>query len=716
MISYDEENRIFQLDTQGTSYCIGIVDGGYAAHLYYGEKIGHTDLTYLLRLHDYVWPPSELPDEKTSFFDRLPQEYPVEGLGDYREPCLMLRSQRGLISPELLVTGWQIGKRKAKLPGLPCAFGENSETLTLVLEDEVSGVEVTLFYTLFTDTDVIVRSTRIRNKADAPVWLVRALSACLELPEGPGRTLTFGGAWAYEHIPVYRKTGYGGTVSESRRGAPGHGGQPFMGLIYDRGDVFAMHLIYSGSYLAKLGENHWGDYRMVMGIHPDCFEWKLEAGEDFYTPEAVLVSAKDQDGMTHSLHDFYRRHLIRDIEKPRPILINNWEATYFDFDAEKILSIARAASKCGIEMFVLDDGWFGEGRMTPSGSLGDWTASRSKFPEGLQNIGKELAKLGLFFGLWFEPEMISEKSRLYEAHPDWVMCQNTREPGRCRDQWMLDLTNPDVRDYLFAQMASAIREGGIRYVKWDMNRTLTDVGSSCLPSDRQMEIMHRHVLGVYDIQERLLQEFPDLLIENCASGGARFDPGMLYYSPQIWCSDNMDPLERMRIHEGTAMLYPLSAIGSHVPKSTNDITGRTVPFASRVISAMFGTFGFELDITELTEDERKEICSQVDQYKKIWPLILHGDYYNLASCLDNEYWSAYEVVSKDALCGFVVFRQILTRPDGRSMRVLWKGLDAERDYDVGGTVYSGDALMKAGYLFPCIRQDFYLSMVEFHAL
>lgn len=716
MIAYNEAKQIFQLDTPGSSYCIGLVDGKYAAHLYYGRRLPQdADVSYLLRLHEYVQPPSERPGEKTGFFEKLPQEYPSDGLGDYREPCLAARGMEGGIFPELVLKSWSISGKTVQLPLLPSCFGNNAETLELLLCDEVTGLEASLFYTVFEDADVVVRSARIRNGGEAPVFLRRALSACLELPAGKARTLTFGGTWAKEHIPVWRQAGEGGTVSESRRGAPGHGGQPFMALQYEDGDIFAMHLVYSGSYLAKLGQDAFGDYRMVLGIHPDCFEWKLEKGEVFYTPEAVLSFAENLDGMTHVFHDFYRRHLIRDVGKPRPILINNWEATYFDFDERRILSIAKAAADAGIEMFVLDDGWFGEGRMTAEGSLGDWTASRRKLPGGLERLSAELKKTGLLPGLWFEPEMISERSLLYREHPEWVMREPGRKPGLCRHQWMLDFSNPEVREYVFQSIARAVRAGDVRYIKWDMNRTLTDTGSSFLPADRQMELMHRHVLGVYEVQERIRQEFPELLLENCASGGARFDPGMLYYSPQIWCSDNMDPLDRMEIHEGTAMLYPLSAIGSHVPKSPNDITGRRTPLAARAVSAMFGTFGYELDITALSREEREELRGQVNRYRRIRPYIMDGDYYRLMSAFDSGFCTAYEVVSKDGLGGFVVFMQKTAPPNGRSVRIRFKGLCPDRNYVLEGEEYSGDILMKAGYLFPYRKQDYYSEIIEFHA-
>lgn len=717
MISYDNETKIFHLDTPHTSYCMALIDGRYLSHLYYGERIGRSDLTYLLRLHDYILPPSERPDEMATFWDRLPHEYPTEGRGDFRETCLGARNAGGLLSLEPVLTDWKIHREKKTIPGLPASFGDNAQTLEIDLTDKVSGLALQLFYTVFQDADVVVRSAAVRNGGKAPIYLNRALSACLSLPEGKGKTLTFGGAWAREHMPVWREAGYGGTISESRRGAPGHSGQPFMGFLYDQGGLYGMHLIYSGSYLAKLDMDSFGDYRMAVGIHPDTFEWKLEAGDIFYTPEAVLFyTPLGTEGMTGILHDFYRLHLIRNFKKNRPILINNWEATYFDFDKDRILSIAKEAAGLGVDTFVVDDGWFGKGRMQPSGDLGDWVPSKKKLPGGLRDLSAGLKALGLKLGLWFEPEMVSEDSDLFRVHPDWVLHQEGRAPAKCRDQWVLDLSNPQVREYLITSISAAIREGEVSYIKWDMNRMLSDAGSSFLPPDRQGEIWHRHILGVYEIQEQLLALFPNLIIENCASGGARFDPGMLYYSPQIWCSDNMDPVDRARIHEGTAMLYPLSAIGSHVSKSPGDITGRTSSFRTRGITAMFGCFGYELDITGLTGDEKSQISRQIDRYKELRPLFFEGDYYCLHPIGEKDRYQVLEIVSKDKQRGCIFFFQALSEANGRSLRVRLKGLSEDLCYEIRGKVYRGDALLKAGIFLPYVKQDFYAEIIAFKAL
>ncbi|MEE8826941.1 MAG: alpha-galactosidase [Eubacteriales bacterium] len=565
------------------------------------------------------------------------------------------------------------------------------------------------------------------------------------------------GTWAREHRISTQEIGYGGVSAEALRGECGHSSQPFIAILSegcgeDSGEVYAMHFVYSGNFLAKVQKDPFDQIRMVMGIHPETFEWKLEPGAAFDTPEAVLVySDTGLGGMTRVLHDFYRKHLIRSPWqfRERPILINNWEATYFDFDSDKLVSIADAASRLGINMLVCDDGWFGAHRDQPSSGLGDWTVNEKKIhpvyetvpengtacglsdekrPEktdGMRSLIGALKARGMKFGLWFEPEMISKDSDLFRKHSDWVLHLKGREPGLCRDQWVLDYSNPAVTDFIFESIAALLRKYDIAYLKWDMNRPLTDAGSEYLPADRQGEIWHRHVLGLYSIQERLINEFPELLIENCSSGGARFDPGMLYYSPQIWCSDDMDPIERLSIEEGTELLYPLSTMGAHVCKSPNDISKRVVPFATRALMAMTGTFGYELDITKIPEKERNEIPAQVRLYKEIRPLIQQGDLYRIASFRTNHEWDAICVISKNKAEGFLMYVQGLYVPNAKSRRICLKGLDPDRRYSLTEIsserpdltekklgAFGGDTLMHAGILLKRPDMDFGAVMVR----
>jgi alpha-galactosidase len=702
-ITYNDRIKTWKLDTPNTSYIIGVVDEKYLAHIYYGARVEDDNLSYLLRPEEIV-PPSIKPEEQLGFMDFVQLEYPCQGIGDFRECCLSVKREDGQIGCDLTYKSYEIVNGKDRIKGLPTCFGENAKTLVIRMTDEISALEVLLSFTVYEDCDAVIRSAKIQNIGKRAFYLERAMSACLDLELENCEVITECGAWAREHIIERTKLNHAAICAESMRGEEGHDAMPFMAVVssntdQNSGEVYAAQLVYSGNFLAKVKKNPHDQIRMVMGINPETFTWKLGSGQSFRTPEAVLVySACGLGQMTRTFHDLFRNHLIRQdwVRKERPILINNWEATYFDFDKDKLLEIGREAKKRGIELQVLDDGWFGYNRNQPSGGLGDWYVNEDKLEGGLKGLTDELDKIGMKFGLWFEPEMICEDTDLYKKHPEWVLHQTGRIPARARDQWLLDYSNPEVRDYIFESIAGIVRSVPVVYIKWDMNRAISDVGSDYLPADRQGEIWHRHVLGVYEIQERLTEEFPYLLLENCSSGGARFDAGMLYYSPQIWCSDDMDPVERLSIQEGTAMLYPVSAIGSHVAKSPNDISWRSVSFESRAVAAMFGTFGYELDITKLPEEERNQIPGQIERYKSVRKLILEGNYYRIASYRENKEYDAYMIVSGDKKEAFMVYMQVLSKPNSISRRVKLQGLDPEVHYDVNGAIYGGDVLMNAG--------------------
>lgn len=720
MISISKKENIFRLDTPNTSYVLGVEDGRYLCHMYYGAAVSDDDLLYLLRTQEAPWTPAVNPGEKLGFYGRCHFEYPCFGTGDFREACLNVRNAQGQSGAELFYQTYALYEGKKPLPGLPSSFGSGCQTLEIKLSDPVLDLEAVLSYTVFDDVDVITRSVSVTNRSEHPLFLTRVLSACLDMDNtaatrsgteaeragecGGFRALTFGGAWAREHIIQTQEIACSGITAESMKGEPGHETQPFIAAVsrdcgQDSGEVCAMHFVYSGNFIAKIQKDAFDSLRMVIGIHPETFEWKLEPGETFQAPEAVLVySARGLGGMTRTLHDFYRAHLIRSPwqYRERPVLINNWEATYFDFDIHRLLELAGEAQKCGIEMLVCDDGWFGEQRDSPEGGLGDWFVNEKKLEGGFGALRESLRKKGMRFGLWFEPEMIAPQSRLFREHPDWVLRMHEREPGLCRGQWVLDFSNPEVLDYLFTQMSSVIRENAVDYVKWDMNRPLCDAGSSYLPADRQGELWHRHVLGLYELQERLLQAFPELLLENCSSGGARFDPGMLYYSPQIWCSDDMDPIERLSIQEGTELLYPLSTIGAHVCREVNDITGRSVPFETRALTALTGTFGYELDITQLSAEEKEAIPGQIRRYKSVRRLIQEGDYYRLASWRLQHDLDITEVLSKDRAEGFLLLVQPLGVPNAASRRICLRGLDPQALYEVSGEGILGNIGHSAG--------------------
>ena len=723
-ITYFEKERIFKLDTPNSSYVIGIVDKeNFVGHVYYGKKLRDANIAYLLRTGEGPFVPSENNRERVSFYDTFPMEYAGNGLGDYRRSSISVRTAGGHTAVSLFYVSHKIYAGKPGLAGLPATFGDENacETLELLCEDPVLGLKVTLLYTVFSDVDVITRSVRIENDGEM-LYLTKALSFSMDMDNRDFTLLTMHGSWARERMLEHRKVKKGFMGVESVRGESSHQEHPFMALAagnadQSQGEVYGMHFVYSGNFIGQVELGQFDTVRVGMGIHPENFCWKLEKGESFQTPEVVLVySDTGYDGMTHQFHELYRNHLIRSEykDKKRPILINNWEATYFDFNTEKLLSIAKKASELGIEMLVMDDGWFGH-RNDDSSSLGDWYVNEEKLNGGLKHLVDEVNKLGLKFGIWFEPEMISPDSKLYEAHPDWAIQIPGRAGSLCRNQYVLDLTRKEVRDYAYESVASILRSANIEYVKWDMNRQLSDIGSYGLPADRQGELYHRYVLAVYEMQERLVTEFPHLLLENCSGGGARFDPGMLYYSPQIWCSDDTDAVERLKIQESTAMIYPLSTMGAHVSDCPNHTVGRVTPFETRGHVALAGTFGYELDVTKIPEEDRQMIPKQVAMYHKYNDLVRSGDYYRIASYQENHYFDCYEVVSKDKSEALVTFVQVINRPNYKSRRITLKGLDPQKNYCLEGedTVYAGDTLMYAGILIQNPWGDFQSKLLHF---
>ena len=689
MIKFNEKNNTFRLDTPNSTYCITVAKKGYIGHSYYGKTIGNDDISYLLRQFEYFMSDGEVFREKHTLLDFLPQELPTEGLGDFRESALAISNANGNNGVELKYKSYKITKGAKALPGLPSVFGDNCDTLEITTEDPILGLEVILVYTVFDDVDAIVRSTRIVSKAKEPVYIKKALSAAFDIDNDNYDLITLHGSWARERHIDRHPVHHGKQGVLSMRGETSHQEHPFMALLdhkadYNSGSVYGMNFIYSGNFVADCQLNQFESIRMVMGINPENFCWKLNPGESFDTPQTVLVySDKGLNGMSHTFHDLYREHLIRSPYKKamRPILINNWEATYFNFDTEKLLDIAREASKDGIEMLVMDDGWFGK-RNSDNCSLGDWVVNEDKVKGGLKHLVDEVNKLGMKFGIWFEPEMISPDSDLFRAHPDWAIQIPGREPGMSRQQYVLDITRKEVEDYAYEAVAKILRSANIEYVKWDMNRQLSDIGSTNLPSDQIGEFYHRYVLALYRMQERLITDFPKLLLENCSGGGARFDPGMFFYSPQIWCSDDTDAIERLSIQEGTSLVYPLSTMGAHVSVCPNHAVGRVTPFKTRGYVALSGTFGYELDITKLPPEERSQIPHQVELYKKYSDLVRNGDYWRVASYSQNHEYDCWMSVSKDKNQALVTFVQVLNHPNYKSRFIKLSGLDPDKQYKV----------------------------------
>lgn len=705
-----EEEKIFKLDTRNTTYVIAVVDDEqFLGHVYYGKKLKEVHLDGLLRIHENPFVPSRNNRDRVSFLDSFPMEYPAHGLGDYRESCINIRTEKGNVGLALSYVSHKITEGKDGLEGLPASFGEagECETLKILCEDKVTGLQVILQYGIFDEADVITRSVKVVNTGKEDLYLTKVYSACLDMDNKDFEAISLHGSWARERQIETVPVSHGKYSVESIRGESSHQDHPFLALKtknadQENGEVYAMHFVYSGNFKAQVQSDQFDQVRMTMGIHPEDFTWKLKEGESFQAPETVLVySAQGLGQMTRIFHDFYRNHLIRSEYKnqKRPILINNWEATYFDFDTDKLIAIAKQASALGIEMLVMDDGWFGN-RCDDNRALGDWFVNEEKLKGGLKYLVDEVNKLGMKFGIWFEPEMISPDSDLYRAHPDYAIAIPGREPSLCRNQYVLDLTRKEVRDYAYECVAKILRSANIEYVKWDMNRQLSDIGSLELPADQMGELYHRYVLAVYEMQERMMTEFPHLLLENCSGGGARFDPGMLYYSPQIWCSDDTDAIERLKIQEGTALIYPLSTMGAHVSDCPNHTVGRVTPFETRGYVALAGTFGYELDVTKIPESDREQIPAQVAMYHKYNDLVREGDYYRIASYAENHYFDCYGVVSKDKKEALYTYVQVLNRPNYHSRRIYLKGLAAEKYYAIEGEdgTWSGEQLMNAGLL------------------
>ncbi len=714
---------MFQLDAKDTSYIFGVIDEGYLVHGYFGKKICGDDLTYLLRLIENPWVPKTNMRDKGTFMDATAFEYPCHGTGDYREPCLMVMDDEGMTATDLRYQSHKVYKGKPALEGLPATFANENEaeTLEITCIDKHTGLEAVLVYTVFNDLDVITRSVRLKNTGSAPLNVKRVLSMCVDFDNDGYDMITLNGSWARERCIERCRLHHGKQGIDSVKGESSHQNNPFMALVShnadeDCGEAYGFNFVYSGNFFAQAEVTQHKYTRAVMGINHFDFNWLLESGEEFVAPEVVMVYSDEGIGkMSRTFHDLYRQHLIRGEyrDKRRPILINNWEATYFNFDTDKLIGIAEQASKLGIEMLVMDDGWFGH-RDSDNSSLGDWFVYEKKLKGGLKHLVDEVNKLGMKFGIWFEPEMISPDSELYRKHPDWAIQVRGREMTMSREQYVLDYSNKEVRDCVYGMMKDILDNANIEYIKWDMNRQLTEVGSTSLPKNRQRELWHRYVLGVYDLMNRLTTDYPHILLENCSGGGARFDPGMLYYSPQIWCSDDTDAIERLKIQHGTTICYPASAMGAHVSDCPNHTVGRSTPFSTRGNVAMVGTFGYELDVTRIPQEDRDAIPAQIAEFNKYNPIIRTGDQYRIGNVFEDNMWDAWIFVAKDKSEAVFTFVQVLGRPNYRSRRIRLKGLDPKSAYKnmETGEVLNGCALMNSG-IFVSLDGDFKSKTVHF---
>ncbi|MBR1530102.1 MAG: alpha-galactosidase [Oscillospiraceae bacterium] len=709
MIRIDEKTGIFALYTKHTVMILQVVDG-FVGMPYYGEKIRLAETDYLCRTDIRPFTPEQLPGEAVSFHSAFPHAYPFYGCGNFREPAFRAEQQDGSDTCCLKYIGCSMYKQKPKIPQLPQSFTKNcnTETLILYLHDEQAGVLAEVIYTLFQDSDIIAQSVRIQNQGEYPVMLRRVLSSCLCL-EGELELITLNGTWARERYMQREPVGYGVKSIGSINGASSHTHNPFIAAVRPettetQGEAWGMAFVYSGNFYACAEKDFQDKTQIMMGIHPDTFCWELESGKSFYTPEVLLnYSCRGLGRFSRNYHDFIRNHIIRSKYQyqERPVLVNSWEAFYFDFDSEKLLHLADTALACGLDMLVIDDGWFGH-RDSDDSSLGDWFVNEKKIPQGMEWLGEQIQERNLKLGLWFEPEMISPDSELFQAHPDWAVQIPDRSITMSRNQYVLDLTRPEIRSYIFRSMADVIHEADISYIKWDMNRQITEAYTPSLPAHRQKEFFHRYILAVYEIQERLLKTFPDLMIENCAGGGGRFDCGMLYYSPQIWCSDNTDACDRAEIQLGTSLCYPPSCMGAHISACPNHIIGRKTDFMTRAHVALAGTFGYELDLMRMRQSEIQQIQTQIELYHEYSHLTREGSFYRL---LQNACHIAWEFASPNRTEILVTVIQIRNKANQPRMHLKLQGLLPDSFYIFDGKVYTGSQLMRIGIPVPLMWGD-----------
>ncbi|EOR27787.1 MULTISPECIES: alpha-galactosidase [Clostridium] len=706
-IRFNKENKLFNIESKNTSYVLRVLETGHIVHLYWGRKINSNKIDYIIKKRQCGSFLADLDNIDNLHLEAIPQEYPSYGNADLRSPAVQIKLSNGTTVTDFRYDSHKIFKGKKKLNGLPATYVENdneAETLEITLKDELARLRVILSYTIFEEYNAIARSCKIINDSDEEVDILRVLSANVDFNNSEFDFIHLSGAWARERHIIRTPLRSGGQCVESRRGASSHAQNPFMALVShnaneDYGDVYGFNLIYSGNFLANVEVDMHNNSRAQIGINPFDFTWNLEAREEFQTPEAVLVySPNGLTGMSHIYHDLYRERLSRGIykDKERPILINNWEATYFDFNNEKIKELANESSKLGIELFVLDDGWFGK-RNSDESSLGDWFVNEEKIKGGLNLLASEINEMGMRFGLWFEPEMISPNSKLYEEHPDWCIHIEGRTRSQARNQLILDLSRKEVCDAVIKMLTNILKSAPISYVKWDMNRNMSEIGSPAWPAKKQKEVVHRYMLGLYRILENITSDFPNILYESCSGGGGRFDGGMLYYMPQAWTSDDTDAIERLKIQEGTSLVYPPSSMGSHVSAVPNHQVGRITPLNTRGVVAMAGSFGYELDITKMSNEEKEEVKAQVEFYKNIRAIVQYGDLYRLKSS-SNSNEVAWMNLSKDKNKVVVSYVKKYGEANVLPRRLKLKALEENSLYKLNetGEVFGGDELMYIG--------------------
>lgn len=701
-ITFDEKRKIFKLDTLDSTYAIGIREG-YLIHLYYGKKIPDDNLLDLpFRGYFATISPKNIHVDDYKFsLDVQPMEYSCNGSGDYRLAALSIKDSMGRTTTDIRYLDHKIYDGKPKLKGLPatyCNDDSEAQTLELITIDKFTGAKVTLYYTAFANYSVVTESVKVENTGKEAFEIEKVASCCVNFPSMDYNMINLSGVWSRERRVITRHLAHGIQSVASKRGSSSHNHNPFVALVDDKGgedfgDAFGFNLVYSGNFSADIETDYLDCTRLVMGINPIDFTWVVEPGDEFQSPEVVMVYSDSGMGkMSRTFHDLYNNNLIRGEwkNKKRPLLINSWEGSGFDFDQETLVRYAKEAKKLGIELLVMDDGWFGH-RDSDNSSLGDWFVNESKLKGGLTKLIERVNAEGVQFGIWYEPEMISEDSELYKAHPDWCVHVEGREQSPARQQYVIDMTRQDVRDCIFNQMYDVLSKNNIAYLKWDYNRAITEPASVMLDARHSKEFFHRFILGTYELMDRITSAFPHILFESCAGGGGRFDAGMLYYMPQAWASDNTDPIERLTIQFGTTMCYPASSMGAHV--SACDRTG----IETKAAVAMAGTFGYELDPKEMSEEDKEKVKEQVKNYHRYYNVIHFGDLYRIIAPTDDEFKCAWEYVAKDkseALLTVV----IKNRAPHDFLLIKMKGLDPEKMYrdETDGEIYSGALLMNAG--------------------
>ncbi len=708
-IFFEEKTGTFHLTNKYYSYIMKILENHQMGQLYFGKAVRHREsFDSYFEIANRGMAACVFEGNISYSMEHIKQEYPAYGTGDYRHPAVRVKQENGSYITDFVYDGHKITAGKPALEGLPATYcEEDSEAMTLhiFLKDALTGVTAELLYTVFEDVPALARSVRFENKGEKAVALDTAMSMNLDLPDNNYEFVQLSGAWARERFVYSTPLRPGIQSVESLRGHSSPNNNPFMvlkrpGTDEHRGEALGFSLIYSGNFLAQAEVDSWNVTRASIGINPFGFKWKLAPGTSFQTPEAVLVySDQGLNFMSQSFHKLYGKRLARGVwrDKARPILINNWEATYFDFTEDKLVGIASQAKELGVEMFVLDDGWFGR-RTSDRAGLGDWVPNKDRLANGITGLAERIDDMGMLFGLWFEPEMVNKDSDLYRAHPEWALQTPGRHMTHGRNQYVLDFSRKDVVDHIYNAMYEILANAKVSYIKWDMNRSITEAYSALLSADQQGEVMHRYILGLYDLYDRLNKAFPNILFESCASGGGRFDPGLLYYAPQAWTSDCTDSVQRLKIQYGTSFWSPISSIGAHVSKSPNEQLFRSTPLKTRGNVACFGTFGYEMDLQLLSEEEKQEVAEQIKFMKEYRELLQFGTFYRLLSPFEGDLTS-WMVVSADQKTAIVGYYKTLNEVNGPFRRVALKGLNPNLDYSVNGkAVQGGDELMNIGLI------------------